>query len=121
MSDDRDTDQELEELEPAGREDELDILSDAIVRRYDPDRLLQSVSKRAGKGQRLDLATRARYEKRLGVDLSRVRVYTGEFARQVTDAHGADAITVGNTGMIMMSGSADRSMALPWGEVYHAS
>ncbi len=86
-------------------------LSDDIAKKYDPARLLKMVSSKAGKGERLDEATRIKYERRLGVDLSDVRIYTGEFAEQVTKAHTAEAVTVGGTGMILMSGSPDRSMA----------
>jgi hypothetical protein len=89
-------------------DDELD-LSDDIVRRWDPQRLLRVLSRRAGRGQPLDEATRRRYERKLGVDLGRVRVYTGEFAEEVTRARGADAVTVGTTGMVLLGGASDRS------------
>src|SRR5688500_3835356 len=94
---------------PAGGGDEADdpgLLARDIVKRWDPDRLLRSVSSKAGKGQQLDYATRSRFERRLAADLSTVRVYTGEFAEQVAAAHNAEAVTIGNTGMIMMRGSS---------------
>jgi hypothetical protein len=86
-----------------------DSLSDELIKRYDPRRLLQMVSKRAGKGERLDLATRSKFERRLGVDLSDVRIYTGEFAEQVTRQHNAEAVTIGATGMVLMGGSPHKS------------
>jgi hypothetical protein len=91
-------------------------LSDEIVSKWDPDKLLRLVAKRAGRGDRLDASTRARYERKLGVDLSDVRVYTGEFAEEVTKAHSAEAVTIGTTGMILMGGSPDKSMATRSGE-----
>lgn len=86
-------------------------LSEEIARRWDPRRLLRVLDDRAGRGERLDVTTRARFERRLGVDLSDVRVYTGGFAESVTKAHSAEAVTVGGTGMILMSGTPDRSPA----------
>jgi hypothetical protein len=88
-----------------------DSLSDEIVRKWDPSRLLKLVAKRAGRGEKLDETTRARYERKLGVDLGNVRVYTGEFAEEVTKAHRAEAVTIGTTGMILMGGSPSKSMA----------
>ena len=84
-------------------------LSDEVARRWDPSRLVKAVSKRGGSGDPLDATTRARFERKLGVDLGGVRIYTGEFAEQVTRQHSAEAVTVGGTGMILMSGTPDRS------------
>jgi hypothetical protein len=86
-------------------------LSDEIARRWDPRQLLRTVGRGAGTGTPLDATTRGKFERRLGVDLGGVRVYTGEFAEKVTTRHGAEAVTVGGTGMIFMSGSPDRSPA----------
>ena len=86
-------------------------LGDEIEERWDPERLLRFVSKRAGRGERLDAATRAHFEAKLGVDLGHVRIVRGELAEEITRAQGAEAITVGTTGMILMSGSPDRSPA----------
>ena len=91
--------------------DAEDSLSDEIVRKWDPSRLLKLVAKRAGRGERLDESTRRRYERKLGVDLGNVRIYTGEFAEEVTKAHRAEAVTIGTTGMILMGGSPGKSMA----------
>jgi hypothetical protein len=87
-----------------------DSLSDEIVRKWDPSRLLKLVAKRAGRGDKLDESTRRRYERKLGVDLGDVRIYTGEFAEEVTRAHSAEAVTIGTTGMILMGGSPGKSM-----------
>ena len=105
----------------AGRDPELEreqhlvsrrgALSDEIARRWDPRQLLRTVGRGAGTGAALDATTRGKFERRLGVDLGGVRVYTGEFAEKVTTRHGAEAVTVGGTGMIFMSGSPDRSPA----------
>ena len=92
-------------------EDELNLeqLSDEIIQRYSPDRLLKSISKRAGRGEPLDWTTRNRFERKLGVDLGDVRIYTGEVARSVTRSKGAEALTVGTTKAILMGGSGDQS------------
>jgi hypothetical protein len=90
-------------------------LGDEIVERWDPDRLLRFVSRRAGRGERLDAATRARYEAQLGADLGHVRVFRGELAEEITRAQSAEAVTVGTTGMILMGGSPDRSPATSQG------
>lgn len=103
------TDEELAEAEGSS-------LYDEIARRWDPSRLLKLVSKRAGKGQRLDLTTRQKYEKKLGADLGHVRVYTGEFAREVARQHRAEALTIGSTGMIVMGETADRPAGTTEGE-----
>lgn len=84
-------------------------LSEEIAKKWDPQRLLRFVSKRAGKGSRLDVTTRERYERMLGADFGNVRIYTGQFAEEVTRAHNAEAVTVASTGMILMRGSADMS------------
>jgi hypothetical protein len=90
-------------------------LSDDIAERWDPDRLLRFVSKRAGRGEKLDAATRAHFEAKLGADLGHVRVFRGELAEEITRAQAAEAVTVGTTGMILMSGSPDRSPATSQG------
>jgi len=96
--------------------DSADDLSDELARKYDPERLLGLVSKRAGRGQPLEASVRARYERRFGVDLSHVRVYTGEFAEEFNRQRNAYAVTIGTTGMILMGGSPDRSMASASGQ-----
>jgi hypothetical protein len=104
------TDDELEQAASVSPEELSDDLAAEIADRWDPDRLLKLVATRAGKGEALDATLRNRYERKLGVDLSHVRVYTGEFAEEFNKAHNADAVTIGNTGMILMGGSADKSM-----------
>lgn len=92
-----------------GDELKLEELSDEIIERYAPEKLLKSISKQAGRGEPLDWTTRNRFERKLGVDLGDVRIYTGEIARQVTRTKGAEALTVGTTKTILMGGSGDRS------------
>lgn len=92
-------------------EEEGSDLSDEIARKWDPERLLRMVSRKAGKGERLDSHTRSKYEGKFGVDLGHVRVYSGEFAEEIARAHNADALTVGTTGMVIMGGAPDKSMA----------
>ncbi len=98
-------DQELDE-----NAERAEDLSDDLAKKYDPERLLKLISKRAGKGEALDASIRAKYEKRFGVDLGHVRLITGEFAEEFNKQRGAHAVTVGTTGMILMGGSADRAM-----------
>jgi len=93
-----------------------DQLTDELARKYDPERLLRIVSRRAGKGELLDHSIRAKYEKRFGVDLGHVRIYTGEFAEEFNRQHSAYAVTVGSTGMILMGGSSDKSMGSAAGQ-----
>lgn len=100
-----------EEILAALEAEQQENLGDQIIKRWNPERLLRVVAKRAGRGERLDESTRRRYERKLGVDLGRVRIYTGEFAEEVNKAHRAEAVTIGNTGMILMGGSPDRSPA----------
>jgi hypothetical protein len=91
-------------------------LSDELARKYDPELLLRMISRRAGKGERLDHSIRAKYEKRFGVDLGHVRVYSGEFAEEFNKKRGAYAVTVGATGMILMGGSPNKSMGTNAGQ-----
>lgn len=91
-------------------------LTDELAKKYDPERLLRMVSRRAGRGQSLDHDVRAKYERRFGVDLGHVRVYTGEFAEEFNRKRNAYAVTIGSTGMILMGGSPDKSMASTSGQ-----
>lgn len=104
MSDDTDT------------EVEADDLGDELARKYDPERLLKLMSRRAGKGQSLDHSLRSKYEKRFGVDLGHVRIITGEFAEEFNKKRDAYAVTIGSTGMILMGGSAEKSPATAAGQ-----
>lgn len=97
-----------DEVLAALEDEESHDLGDDILKKWDPQRILGLVAKRAGKGERLDEATRRRYERKLGADFGDVRVYTGEFAEEVTKAHRAEAVTVGKTGMILMGGSPSK-------------
>lgn len=91
-------------------------LTDELARKYDPERLLRMVSRRAGKGERLDHAIREKYERRFGVDLGHVRIYTGEFAEEFNRKRSAYAVTIGSTGMILMGGSPEKSMGSASGQ-----
>jgi hypothetical protein len=77
-------------------------LSDEIARKYEPGRLSQLVADGAGRGERLDLATQQEMERKIGGQFGSVRVFRGPFAEAVTRAHRADAVTVANTGMILV-------------------
>jgi hypothetical protein len=93
---------EDEQLPPEG-------LSEELAKKWDPERVMKMLVKRAGKGEALDHALRHRYEQRFGVDLGHVRIYTGEFAEEFSKKHDANAVTIGGTGMILMGGHADMS------------
>jgi hypothetical protein len=96
--------------------DNAELLTDELARKYDPERLLRMIAKRAGRGERLDHSIRAKYERRFGVDLGHVRVYSGEFAEEFNRKRNAYAVTVGSTGMILMGGSPEKSMASSSGQ-----
>lgn len=91
-------------------------LSDEIVQKYAPERLLSMVSKKAGRGEALDASLRAKYEKKLGTDLSHVRLFSGEFAEDFNRKRDSYAVTVGASGMILMGGSPDRHLSSASGE-----
>jgi len=95
--------------------DALDI-NDELAKKYDPQRLLKIIGKRAGKGEALDASLRHKYEKRFGVDLGHVRIYTGEFAEEFNRRRESYAVTIGNTGMVVMGNSPDKSMASASGQ-----
>jgi Domain of unknown function (DUF4157) len=97
-------------------ETSADQLTDELARKYDPERLLRLISRRAGKGESLDHSIRSKYEKRFGVDLSHVRIYTGEFAEEFNRQRSAYAVTIGSTGMILMGGSPEKSMGSTAGQ-----
>jgi hypothetical protein len=96
--------------------DRPEDLTDELARKYDPDRMLRMVSKRAGRGDPHEHSVRAKYERRFGVDLGHVRIYTGEFAEEFNRQRNAYAVTVGATGMIMMGNSPDKSMGSASGQ-----
>jgi hypothetical protein len=103
-------------LSDSNHNDSPDQLTDELAKKYDPERLLRMVSRRAGKGERLEHSIREKYEKRFGVDLSHVRIYTGEFAEEFNRKRSAYAVTVGSTGMILMGGSPEKSMGSASGQ-----
>jgi hypothetical protein len=92
---------EQEQVEPEQR------LEKVLESRWDPGKISQFMrASSASRGQRLDATSRSRFERRLGVDLGDVRVFSGELAEEITRAHNAEALTVGDTGMILMRNSA---------------
>lgn len=93
-----------------------EALTDEIVQKYAPERLLGMVAKKAGRGESLDASLRAKYEKRLGVDLGHVRIFSGEFAAEFNKKREAHAVTVGNTGMVLMGSSPDMHRGSAQGE-----
>jgi hypothetical protein len=98
------------------QETAADQLTDELAKKYDPERLLKIIGKRAGKGQSLDATLRNRYERKFGVDLGHVRVFTGEFAEEFNKQRGSYAVTVGGTGMILMGNSPEKSIASASGQ-----
>lgn len=103
--------------DPAAEQDQrAEELSDELARKYSPEKLLRMISRRAGKGESLDHSVRAKYEKKFGVDLGHVRVYTGEFAEEFNRKRDAYAVTIGSTGMILMGGSPEKSMGSASGQ-----
>jgi hypothetical protein len=85
-------------------------LTDELAKKYDPERLLKIVAAKAGKGDALDASLRQKYEKRFGVDLGHVRLFSNEFATKFAGDRNAYAVTVGNTGAVMMGGSPDKAL-----------
>src|SRR5215470_19883595 len=101
MADDRDNGEGDSGVAPEKR------LEDVLAAKWDPGKLSKFLkSSQTSKGQRLEAGHRGRFEKRLGVDLGGVRIYTGTLAEEITKAHGAEALTVGDTGMILMRQSS---------------
>ncbi|MBK9070897.1 MAG: DUF4157 domain-containing protein [Myxococcales bacterium] len=87
-------------------DDEVEELTEDIARRWAPERLGRMVASRAGGGEALPWHLRQRFESDLGVDLAHVRVFRGEFAQHVAKERGADALTVGDTGMVLLGQQA---------------
>ena len=103
MADERELSEEERREEDERRRKERPSLDQEIANKYDPDRLRKLVVKGAGRGDKLDLATRSDMERiHPGHDFSHVRVFRGAFAEEVTARHKADAVTVANTGMILV-------------------
>ncbi len=80
----------------------LDQLAQDVIHRYDLSRLGQLAIAGAGRVERLDDDMRRRMEARLGGSFADVRVVRGPFADRVTRRHGADAVTIGATGFILL-------------------
>src|SRR6476659_3009599 len=92
------TDEEIAGLSEEERKQRALSLSDDVAKRYDPDKLARIVVAEAGRGEKLDDVTRQKMERRLGGSFADVRVFKGAFADAITRRHGADAVTVANTG-----------------------
>jgi Domain of unknown function (DUF4157) len=90
------------EAEEARRKRAQLRLSQEIAQKWDPSRLSKLVVGGAGSGEKLDLQTQSEMERRLGGRFADVRVFRGPFAEAVTKAHRADAVTIANTGMILV-------------------
>ena len=107
MADERELSAEERREEEERRSKGQPGLDQDIARKYDPDRLRKLVVKGAGRGDKLDATTRTDMERlHPGHDFSHVRVFRGAFAEEITARHKADAVTVANTGMILMRESA---------------
>jgi hypothetical protein len=92
-------------------------LSDAIARKYDASRLSKLVVDEAGRGDRLDLHTQSEMAKSVGGgNFNDVRVFRGPLAEAVTRQHRADAVTIANTGMIMMREGPRSNLSSPQGK-----
>jgi hypothetical protein len=86
-------------------------LDDVLRRRYEVERWVGSTT-----GAPLERALRIRYEHRLGVDLSHVRIFTGSRAAALVRAYDANALTIGATGVVLLGDSVDRGPSSPAGE-----
>jgi hypothetical protein len=99
----------MAEDDKKGPDDELnpeERLQKVLEARWDPGKMSAFIrSSKASSSTRLDAHSRGRFEGRLGVDLGDVRIFSGELAEEITRAHNAEALTVGDTGMILMRGS----------------
>ena len=93
---------EAERLSEEERKKRALQLSQEIAQRWEPSRLSRMVVGEAGSGEKLDIGTQSEMERRLGGRFSDVRVFRGAFAEAVTKAHRADAVTIANTGMILV-------------------
>ncbi len=91
-----------EELTEEERRQRTLKLSQDIAERYSPDRLSKIVVDQAGRGEHLDLATQSEMERKIGGKFGSVRIFRGPFAEAITKQHRADAVTVANTGMILV-------------------
>ncbi len=100
--DERSAELEAERLSEEERKRRALALSQEIAQRYDAGRLSKLVVSGAGSGEKLDTATQSEMERRLGGRFGDVRIFRGPFAETVTRAHRADAVTVANTGMILV-------------------
>ena len=100
--DDKPADEALPPIDEEERRKRALALGQEIAQRWEPSRLSKFVVGGAGKGEKLDLGTQSEMERRLGGRFGDVRVFRGPFAEAVTKQHKADAVTIANTGMILV-------------------
>ncbi len=93
-----------------------DSLADAIAKKYDASRLSKLVVNEAGRGERLDMHTHSEMKRSVGGDFDDVRVFRGPFAEAITKQHKADAVTIANTGMILMREGPRSNLSSPAGK-----
>ncbi len=98
-------------------EKDLEEFSDDLLEKWQPEQILQILKNRALKGEKLDMAERAKYERALGADFSDIQIYSGAIADQLTRAHRAKALTavVGDgseqTPVVLLRGDVARTKA----------
>jgi hypothetical protein len=100
--DDKPADEALPPIDEEERRKRALALGQEIAQRWEPSRLSKFVVGGAGSGEKLDLGTQSEMERRLGGRFGDVRVFRGPFAEAVTKQHKADAVTIANTGMILV-------------------
>lgn len=93
---------ELARIDEEERKRRALLLSQQIAQKYDGSRLGRIVVNDAGTGEKLEAGLQSQMESRLGGRFADVRVFRGPFAEAVTRAHRADAVTIANTGMILV-------------------
>jgi hypothetical protein len=103
------SEEELAKLTDEERRQRILELSQEIVKRYDPGQLAKLLQSSAGRGEKLDDATRHKMEQALGGRFGEVRILKGPIAEAVTKRHRADAVTIANTGMILVREGSGRS------------
>src|SRR5438309_7794926 len=100
--DDKPGEEALPPIDEEERRKRALALGQEIAQRWEPSRLSKFVVGGAGSGEKLDLGTQSEMERRLGGRFGDVRVFRGPFAEAVTKQHKADAVTIANTGMILV-------------------
>jgi hypothetical protein len=94
-----------------GKSQQQNMLEAQLARRWDATRMSSFLRESGTTGSRMDFTTRSMFERRLGVDMGGVRLITGTLADELTQAHGAEALTVGDTGMVLMSSRVGNALS----------